>query len=48
MNKIKIGIGLLPAQGIHDGGDLLLARDALELVRGLGVVVVAVLVVELL
>ena len=48
MNEIKIGIGLLSAQGIHDGGDLLLARDALELVRGLGVVVVAVLAVELL
>lgn len=48
MNEIKIGIGLLPAQGIHDGGDLLLARDALELVRGLGVVVVAVFAVELL
>ncbi len=48
MNEIKIGIGLLPAQGIHNGGNLLLARDALELVRGLGVVVVAVLAVELL
>lgn len=48
MNEIKIGIGLLPAQGIHDGGDLLLARDALELVRGLGVIVVAVFAVELL
>lgn len=48
MNEIKIGIGLLPAQGIHNGGDFLLARDALELVRGLGVIVVAILAVELL
>ena len=48
INEIKIGIGLLSAQGIHDGGDLLLARDALELVRGLGVIVVAVFAVELL
>ncbi len=39
--------GLLLAQGIHDGLNLLLARDALELVRGLRVVVVAVLCVEL-
>ncbi len=46
MNEIKIGIGLLPAQGIHNGGDFLLARDALELVRGLGVVVVTVLAVK--
>ena len=48
MNEIKIGIGLLSAQGIHNGGDLLLARDALELVQGLGVIVVAVFAVELL
>lgn len=38
--------GLLLAQCRHDGLDLLLARDALELVRGLGVIVVAVLAVK--
>ncbi len=39
--------GLLLAQCRHDGLDLLFARDALELVRDLRVVVVAVLRVKL-